>query len=114
MPNLSESFQQILNTVTQIRQASPNWNQEQILDYYRLKSDLFLSSEQIDEIFKRLDALKPQFGEVEPNGNITSNDSKVYYRQYILDTTQVSETYTNQQSGVNTGWIQSASFTDTI
>ena len=60
MVRVAESFNQVLSTVEQIRAANPSWSNEQVLDYFRLKSDLLLSSGFIDDQTGELISLNEQ------------------------------------------------------
>lgn len=44
MASIVDQFLQVITTVSEIRNANPKWSEEQVLDYFRLKQDLLLSS----------------------------------------------------------------------
>ena len=56
----------------------------------------------LSSIIDNISSLYPPSGTIDPNGNITANESKVYYRE----NQGVIEIWVNSNVGSDTGWIQ--------
>ncbi len=84
---------QVLRSYKDIETSLKGASDRFVRDYSALKDELAAAQE----------SLKPLFGAQNPEGNVTSNNSMVYF-----DTTNspVSvDEYFNSTVGVNTGWV---------
>jgi hypothetical protein len=74
-----------------------------VADYSSLKDELTAAQRSIAGLLDSIESLKPLFDAQAPEGNITSNDSMVYF-----DTTNSPtsvDMYFNDTVGVDTGWV---------
>jgi|GEM_PF-3618701 hypothetical protein len=82
----------------------PGATEKFVQDYSSLKEDLSGAERAINSLLETIESFKPLYGDQTPEGNITSNDSLVYF-----DTTNSPTSvtmYFNNEVGVKTGWVQ--------
>lgn len=94
---------QLLNNYNDIGKALPSASERFIKDYSALKTQLQSAQLSITGLIESMESLKPLFDAQTPEGNITSNDTLVFF-----DTTNAPANvtmYFNDTVGVNTGWV---------
>ena len=95
---------QTLKTYKDIYVNLPGATEKFVQDYSSLKEDLSGAERAITSLLETIESFKPLHGRQPPEGNITSNDSLVYF-----DTTNSPASvtmYFNENVGVKTDWVQ--------
>lgn len=94
---------QTLRSYNDIESSLKGASNKFVRDYSALKDELTAAQKSITGLLDSIESLKPLFDSQAPEGNITSNDSMVYFD--VTNSPTSVDMYFNDTVGSDTGWV---------